>query len=87
MSNATTRQPREKILRLLSRIEDTIRPALDPLVCAFDWAGSVRRMRPTVGDLDLVVCLRPGARHDEISPVLRTIAEGGLLITDGQTKK
>ena len=87
MSNATVRQPREKVLRLLDKIESEIRPSLDPLVSSFDWAGSVRRCRPTVGDLDLVVCLRPGVHPAAVSNILRNIAAGGLLVTDGQTKK
>lgn len=81
------RQPREKILRLLERIEAEIRPSIDPLVDQFVWAGSVRRQKPAIGDLDLVIRLRPGTDHQSISDALLTIAQDRALLSDGAVKK
>lgn len=87
MSNATTKQPLDKVLRLTQKIEAALRPEWDAMVSELVWAGSVRRERPTVGDLDLVVLLRPGARHDALAPALKGISADGVLRLDGQTKK
>lgn len=82
------KQPREKVLRLLPRIEAELTPWLQGNAARWEWAGSVRRERPMVGDLDLVVCLAEGATGDAgLGHALRPLAGGGLLELDGQTKK
>jgi DNA polymerase (family X) len=85
--SAGTRQPREKILRLCERIEAEIRPELEPMVSAMEWAGSIRREKPTVGDLDLVIRLRAGMPDAGVSAAIRHIAADNTLLLDGQTKK
>lgn len=81
------RHPREKVLRLIEKIDAELKPKIEPFISSYTWAGSIRRMCETVGDLDLVLCLRSGIHHAGLTSALRPLAMGEKLLTVGPTKK
>jgi len=67
-------------LQKASKMADRIVELLAPMCDRIDVAGSIRRLRQTVNDIDLVVLPSPGRRRDIRA---RCLASRPLVITDG----
>jgi DNA polymerase (family 10) len=57
--------------------------AIDPLVSRLAYAGSVRRMRPDVGDVDLLVIPKPGLSWESIKSAVASVCEDGRVVGRG----
>lgn len=86
MSTTATRYPWAKMHALIQRIDAEFGPQFDSLSTRREWAGSYRRNRPTIGDLDLVIEPREGVHPDDFNPLISDLTEG-LLSADGDTIK
>ncbi len=76
--------PLEKARTLALKVMDVLRPACVQI----ETAGSIRRGRPMVGDIDLVCLPRPeqGAA-EELARLFATCAEMGGMMTNGGFSK
>lgn len=72
---------RSKIVKLLNayKLADRIKETLSPWCKKIEVAGSIRRARPEVGDIDLVILPKPGCEHD----IRNRIKAQTTVVSDG----